>query len=604
MSRKILDRLSDPTLVAVRVVGDEWPRSFVSATVVPDQWVGLIERRDGGRRLVPAGEDPRPERSDKLLLVRTRPVAVSIHVDGARSSDQHDVSGVYELSIRWQPRDDDLAALGRTLLEPNELSLDGLAKAVADAGGRSTLEQFIRARPASDLVRGDLCAALLEALHAQMKRFLFSSGMGLECVATLELSSTSLAECEALERETAARVERVKSHEMVEQAARAAASRRLDDMRALLDKLKTAAENDSGYQWHELLPSLTPAERGQLLANLWRITPDQHTAEAVVVVAGRECVWIDPAEPKRIIRRVSVDDSLGGLRSVAFSGQENALLVGAARGVWVLDADAGDVHGQYEVPGADRPRTGFNAVVLTGDRLFATHSQLGAWCWPLGSPQQAEALLEPAAGAPRAIRAVTAAADGRVLFAADDVVHVLTPDGAERATLPPTPGAIQCLATEGVAVFVGTSGGCLALRDVDGTGEWRIVHRASAAFESIFPRRWGDLLELVIPAGIAGVCGVYAQEGVVARLMETRVPVRRVYGCDDLLVALNDNRDRLIVMRSDAARRGGHEVPVRRMLGHSVQDACIVLRNVKTEEESHTRSDQVIGAPSDEGVDT
>ena len=61
-----------------------------------------------------------------------------------------------------------------------------------------------------------------------------------------------------------------------------------------------------------------------------------------------------------------------------------------------------------------------------------------------------------------------------------------------------------------------------------------------------------------------------------ARLMESTVPIRRVWASDDLLVALSENRDRLLVMTQDAPDRRGREIPIGRMLGRSIQDATII----------------------------
>ena len=579
MSESVLHRLSDTTLVALCVDGDAWPRSLMSATLIPDKWMGLVERRDGRRWFVPAGEDPKPQRGDKLLLVRNRPITVPLQIAETRAADKHEVSVACEILVRWHAREDELAALRRALPESGELTLDGLAQWVATSDGEAALRQFVRQHPAAKLVHEDVRDALLDLLREALKRLLFTAGMTLERVATCRCSSTSLAREETLRRETAARVERIKSREMVEEAALAATRRRLDDLGGLLDKLKTAAAGDEQMQWHELLPSLSPAERGRLLENLWRVTPDQHTVAAVVVVAGRECVWLDPADPQCVVRRQTLGEDLGGLRSVTFSPERGWLLVGAALGVWALDAGDGEVCGRFEALGAEQSRTGFNAAAIAGDKLFATHSQLGAWCWPLDAPEQAEARLTPIGGVPRAIRAATATGDGRVLVSADDRVHILTADGDGDEILPAAPGMIQCLAVEGQTIYAGTTNGELAALDVDRPDGWTVVHRATAAFESIHPRRWSDLLELVIPAGSAGVRGVYSREGVVARLMDTRVAVRRAWACDDLLVALNDYRDRLIVMRPDAPEQTGSEIPVGRMLGHSVQDVCLVVRH-------------------------
>ena len=586
MGHTILDRMSDAAVVALCIDGEAWPRALLSATLIPDKWMGLVERTDGRRRFVPAGEDPRPERGDKLTLVRNQPITVPLNVSDTRATDDHEVSGTCELLVRWHARDDDLAALRKTLLDSGTLTLDGLAERVVSAGGEAALQQIIRQHPATKLVRENLRDELLEILREQLKRFLFSGGMTLERVATLKFSSDSFAKHEALRSETASRVELIKSREMVEQAALAATKRRLDDLGGVLEKLKSAAAGDEHMQWHDLLPALSPAERGRLLENLWRITPDRRVADAIVVVADRQCVWFDPAGAGSVSQRVELTDSLGGLRSVVFNQPRNLLMVGAASGLWILNASDGSVSGRYEVPDAQRPRTGFNAAIVVGERLFATHSQLGVWSWPLNSPEQAEVHFRPTDGSPKTIRSITATEDRQVVFAADNAVHILAGDGTDERISPPAPGVLHCLAVEGRMLYAGTSAGELVSLDIDALSEWATVHRAPAAFESIFPRRWNDMLELVIPVG-SSISGIFMPGGIIARLMETPVSIRRIWASDDMLVALSDYRDRLFVMKADSPERTGRDIPVARELGRTIQDACIVFRHESTEAPKH-----------------
>jgi len=576
MKKDVLQQLSDATVVAVCAGGDTWPRALLSATLVPHGWIALVERPDGGRRFVPAGDDPKPQRDETLLLVRNRPITVPLEAPPTRAANGFDVSAAGELLVRWQARNDDLAALRRALPAADVLTLDGLARWVTDGGAAAALRDFIRQQPAARLVHDDLRDELLTHLRNALQRFAFTAGMTLERLPTLTFTSPALARHEAMQRETAARMAGIESRALVEQAALAATTRRLDDLAGLLGKLETVAAGDERMQWRDLLPALAPAERGKLLENLWRLTPDRLVATAIVVVAGQECVWLAPQDPAQILRRLTLPDDLGGLRSVTFCPQRDELFVGAATGVWMLSAADGAIRQHFAVPDAGRPRTGFNAAAVTPDQLFATHSQLGVWCWPLAEPQQATARLQPAAGAPRTIRAAMTTSGARVAVAADNRVHLLATQPERDEILPAASGVIQCLATDGPTLYAGTADGELLSLRLDCPDNWTRIHRLSAALESIQPRRWNDLLELVIPAGTVGVCGVYADEGVVARLMDTPMAVRRAWACDDLLVALSDYRDHLIVMPGDAADRLGRNVPIGRMLAHSVQDACIV----------------------------
>ncbi|MFQ5806919.1 MAG: hypothetical protein ACE5I3_10760 [Phycisphaerae bacterium] len=577
MSCDTLKQLADPTVVALCTDGEAWPRGLLSGNPIPDKWMGLIQKADGRRRFVPAGEDPRAERSDKLVLVRNRPITVPLEVSDCPAAQGNLVSGTCELLVRWQAREDDLAALQRSLLETTPLTLQRLADALAEAGGLATLRQFIRERSAATLLREDLRAELQDALREKLKRFAFDAGMELERAAQAEFSSETFERQAALRRETRQRVERIKAAELVETAALAATKRRLDDLADVLEKLKSAAAADT-TQWHELLPALSPADRGRLLENLWRITPDQRVAAAIVVVAGNDCLWLDPADPERVTGRVTLDSDLGGLRSVTFSAQKRWLLVGAASGVWALDADSGAVKSRFVVPDVEPPRTGFNAAVTVGDRLYATSSQLGCWCWSVDDPSDAQPILVPEDGVPKRIRAVVATDDGRVLFAADDCIHVYRPEAGELCVLSAAPDVIHCMTTLEDKLFVGTGDGKLFRIDLNHPDDWWLVQQMPATIESVQARRWTDLIELVVPAGARGVSGIYDTEHVVTHLLESTTPIRRAWACDDAVVGLNQLRDRLVVMNANLPGRTGREARVARMTSQSIQDACIVTR--------------------------
>ncbi len=573
----ILQRLSDPELVAMRCTGDGWPHGMMSRTLIPDTWVALVITPGGRRRIVPAGDAPRPQSEDTLVLVRNRPIPVALEVTDLPAGDGHPVSGRIELIVRCAARDDDLAALRTTLLGHSELTIGGLTTAIERAGGATLLSDFIRSNPAHELVHDDIRPALLEHLREALRRFLFSAGLTLERIGKVELASTSLARHDKLQRTTARRVQEIEARGVVEQAALTATQRRLGNLGDILSKLKTAAQGDGGTQWHELLPTLTPGERGRLLASLWRLTPDRVTAESIVVVAGYDCVWLDRHQPDQIVQRITLPDDLGGLRSVTFCSVDNALLIGAARGVWRLSAQSGDIAAKYLVPGDHDSRTGFNAAVIGGQRVLATHSQLGAWTWALDDPDDARPLLQPDGGVPKTVRAVTVDEAGRMLLAADNRVRAFDAEGEPLWQSAPAPAAIHCLAPLESYLYVGTSSGVLLRGDLDQPDAWVEVHRAPVAIESIDARRWDDLIELVIPAGRLGVCGVYSGEGIVSRLLEARVSVRRAWACDDLLLGLSDQRDRLIVHGADSPVL---DVPVARILGRSIQDACLVTRTL------------------------
>ncbi len=486
------------------------------------------------------------------------------------------------MRVSWEPHEHNLGALLKWLAGEPELRVDRLARAIAEGGAARALRDFIRAHEAAALCDTDWTVAVAQALAVGLKRLVFDSGLTIDRVTGLAFTSETLARQDRLKRETAQRVERIRAREQVEEAAAAAAHKRLDDLGGLLEKLKGAAADDTDLRWHDLLPSLTPGERTRLLENLWRITPDQCIADQIVAVAGHECLWLEPTNPAELGRRVRLADDLGPLRSIRHDADERRLLIGAALGVWVLDADDGGVVECYRAACDKQPRTGFNAAGVVGQLLFATHSELGCWMWPVDEPRGGTALLVPANGVPGAIRALVATNDGRVAFSADAGVHLYTPQTEMTDVLGPFGGTIQSLAVLGTQLYAGTTDGHVLRVDLEPIGGTCVtVHRTFTSIESIHARRWNDLVEVVIPAGDLGVCGVFGEEAAVTRLLDAPMSIRRAWACDDLIVALSERRDRLLVLHAALPGRHVREAPVSRLVGHSIQDACLVTRDVE-----------------------
>lgn len=585
MSRDVLTRLSEPALVAISLRGANWPRGLINSTPIPDAWMGLIEHRDGRRKFVPAGDSPRLDDEDSLLLVRNRPMIVPLDVRDGVSSDGHGVDASCEILLRWNAREDDLAALSRSLVaseSTGELTLDRLAARVADAGGRLGLQQHLKTVEAAQLVQQDTRLAAFDAIKARLARLCFESGAVVEQITKLACASRTLVAHESRRRQADERMQQIKAREEVEQAALAATQRRMGELSGILEKMKGLASEREGLRWHDLLPSLAPVERGRLLENLWRVAPDSRKTTAICVVAGFECIWLDPQSPERIMRRIALPMDLGGLRSIFYEPQRDCLLVGAATGVWGLRAADGGVLNKFAVPNPPQTKTGFNAVTVARERLVATHSQLGVWDWEFSTQPQAnganggQCLFTPVGGIPRTIRCATALPDGRVLFAADDCVHIANLSANLVESLAAVDDTIHALAIDGNDLYIGTADGKILMLAINQPDDCWSVYRATGAIESLVVRRWNDLVELVAAAGSAGVVSIYAEQNVVSRLLEGATSLRRAWASDDIVVGLNDRRDRLIVMNSALPERSGRVASLARMLGSSIQDACLV----------------------------
>lgn len=578
MASDFANKFNDAGIVAFALAGDEWPRSAFSPTLIPDAWFALLSKSDGRRWIVPSGEDPRPERGDTLTLMRNRAIVVPVDVADGVSKDQRAITCRSELLVRWPMREDAVDAFRRGPLAENPLRLARLAELVCGHGAQRGLSRFIAMNEAETLISADRCEALAELIRGDIRQFLFENGLTIERVASLTCDCPSLRKERQRRQATSARIDEIKSRELVEQAALEAARRRVGELSGLFDKLRAAAGPD-GRQWRELLPALAPNERIHLLENLWRITPDRSTARYVIVVAGHECVWLDPRQLRPIEHRVTLPRDLGKARSVTFDAKQNALLIGAADGICAVSAVDGEIQRRFRVPDETTVQTGFNAATIFNGRVFASHSQRGVWSWSLdGGDGRAE--FSPVDGLPRRIRCVTHD-DAGVFFAADDKVMMLTPGENVRVIAETGRGEIRSLTIAGNHAYFGTDDGMLLRDRLDGTqGVCECIYRVAAPIESISARRWTDMTELVIPAGPAGVVGLFVEEGAVGRLLDApRQTIRRAWACDDLVVAMRDLRDRLILLHADDVVRAGKSVSMIDLLGRDIEDACIVTQS-------------------------
>ena len=574
MARDILEQLQDEALLAISLRGREWPNGLLSRTMIPDKWLGLVETTEGTRRFVPSGEDPRANDEDRLTLVRNRPLTVPLVASECRCRDGDLVNGRCAVLIRWSADEHELAALRKHLLHSGRLDSSDLTRLVGNGGGSQGLRDFIANNAADELVRSDVSSKLLAAMRDALKKFCFESGAKVERVAEVSFDSKTLVAREKLERQTERRLAEIRAREMVEQAAAQATQRRLDDLGGVLDKLNDAASADGDGNWHDLLPALSPTERGELLANLWRITPDKQTTQQIAVVAGQSCYLLDPGEAMRPLREIQLPRDLGGLRSVAYAAHKQALLIGAGEGLWVvplIDAEPQP----YPVPNVDPQRTGFNAVAEVGDHYYATHSKLGCWRWERDNPNSGEQVFAPGDGV-RTVRAAIAAGDGRVLFSADRTLRAYNPEDGEVVELATMPGTIAAISVlEGVA-YLGTSNGALLELDLEPGSTPHTLQQLHGGVESIVARRWNDLVELVVPAGREGVQGVYGSERITAAVMNSGTPIRRAWASDDVVVGLSDQRDQLVISYPSKSPTP-QAIPLARLFGHSLQDACLVV---------------------------
>lgn len=158
-----------------------------------------------------------------------------------------------------------------------------------------------------------------------------------------------------------------------------------------------------------------------------------HVTHRVLIVVGKTVLAFDPRDPKSARRPSEIYDfsghELGSLRSVrlAQAGDQRFLLAGARQGIYALpieDKAAGEVHVLAFAYFTERVfKGGTNAAAIADNKLWATHSEGGIAWWPLTDPAHLSTPIFPALTNPsETVRALTEH-NGRLFFAAGNIVH-------------------------------------------------------------------------------------------------------------------------------------------------------------------------------------
>ncbi|MFQ5495393.1 MAG: hypothetical protein ACE5EX_08435, partial [Phycisphaerae bacterium] len=355
-----------------------------------------------------------------------------------------------------------------------------------------------------------------------------------------------------------------------------------------------------------------------------------------VVAAGDELLFFDPADLDSPTRRLTIQGDAGSIRSIqAADGDDGRpiLLLGAATGVYRLPIDRAEPDLTLLVDPAPQVRGGFNAAVTVGDRVFASHSELGLCEWRVGEPDNPTPRFESLTRQAGAVRGVHFF-DGDLLCAIDDRIIRWPADGTTDKPAHIYSGStstITAVRPTSTGLFVGNGDGDVlhyprdgdrsaqeaplgasvssatpaersappAGSDGSGTAGPPVATGHKATLEAGSTRtskpvrlhtgtnRPVESLWLLTTHGVRRLVYTDTSLHVHARVLGDTFAcryeaggqtLRRVEVAPDLLVATNDLRDRLICWTPGRPASPSATIPVSRLCGRSIQDVCLVPR--------------------------
>ncbi len=538
--------------------------------------------KDGAQRFFEPGAELVAE-DGAVQFVRVQPFGASLQVQGMPTGDKYVCDAIVRLHVRVPAERSDVEAfLDKVVGSASSSKVDHVERYLAPHVDE-VLHEFARERSAGELVDGQGQADAASALYEALKGPCFASGMALESAPQVKFLSPAYAKVRQAEDAAARRLGEHRAQAELRQAITEAQAKKLDHLETMLGKLKELAENSPEVGLPELMHAFDETQRGQLYQALFRSGAQHRVTQWIVVVAGRELLFFDPAAPNEPIRTVTIDGPIGALRSIhparsAGDSTMPTLLVGAASGVYEITPTATSPEKVYTFDKPDELRGGVNAAAATDQLLVATHSEVGVVLWRRALPDKPQRLLEELTAGASAVRNACFA-DGRLWCSIDArVVSVPSDDpGKDLRTLEGSPTAITalCIAKEGV--FAGNADGEVLFWEDGGPAAPRIMHSGS--------RRPAESVGLVTTGGVPRLFFSDTTSAAHVRVLGDTFAcryeaggqtIRRVELADDYIAGTTDARDRVIIWRPDEPERPAEVLFVSRLTGHSVQDVCLL----------------------------
>lgn len=595
--------------VALRVGAGEVFGLLRRTLDLPAPWAALVRLASGAIEVIRAGGAIEGRDADDVMFVRVTPVDLSISVDDLTSKEGYACRAEVGLRLRLVVERGDLVAFQESVLGSRRVVqckrlIEHLAATV-----REGLAKFAADHEAAALMDARSAGAAATAITQEIEAACFASGLVLDAAPTVRFESESFRRVHQAEQRATVRKAEHEVARQVDDALHQARAEHLEQLGSTLARLKELAANSPQTPLPELIRTFSEKQRGELYEALFASERPATRTKWIVVAAAEELLFFDPAKLDAPARRFRVDGAAGAARSVRVVTLDGTivLLVGAATGVYVWPIDASAPSATFLVPGAPRVRGGFNAAAVVGDRLVATHSELGIGVWGVGgigknqpppspslvrrgsesrSPLESrsanapyKSLFETMTRGAKAVRDVEAF-DDRLYCSIDDRVIAWSSGGdatAPNGIYSGSRSSITAICPAAGGVFAGNSDGDVLHWPVGSDAEPEMIHRgARRAAESVWVVESHGVRRLLLADTSPQVHSKVLGDSFVCHYEAGGQTLRRVEVAEDLLVATNDLRDRLILWSPSRPNRPSAIVPIGAMTGRSVQDVALV----------------------------
>jgi len=574
--------LADPQALAC-VLPVTLAREAFRGSSWPAGWTAWATNPLGEDRLYNNALEADKDDIARLTLVRTGPVQMRFVLPDVSSRDDFECQVYVTVELRVSSEPADLKAFAaRVLGSAQAFHLQDLS-GLLEPKTLPLMRSLSGGHDAAELVDGTCRAVFAKGLCDGLAAFLFESGLTLCGGPTLRGESAQFSQNRKHRRHMTRAKEREGWLDEVRQCQRQAHERHLRHLEPLLEKLQQLADGSPDLELADLVRTFPEQERAEIYEALFKLRPPGAKTARVVVASAEELTVLDPADPHQPLQRRPLQGQAGLLRSVQWAGQEKGpplLLVGAQRGVYLLDTGLAQPPQVYGLPGEGGPlRGGVNSVALSGQHLLASHSEVGLLRWRRDQPESGELLLAEQTGSAEAVRHVRRVGEWVWLTIDHRVLRLPADDlRAESATsFEGNAIAVTALYVDQARVLAGTQTGQILVWDLDDPGTPRVLeHGRGRPVGSVRVLPSGGLDRLIFADCSPGVTARFLTDAFACRYAGGGQELRWVLAAGDLIAAVNTQRDRLLLWHPYEPAEPFAVLPIARWTGHSIQDACLI----------------------------
>lgn len=549
---------------------------------LPAQWAALVTRTTGDHVFVPASGRVESADAEDVLFARVTPVDVVLTEEGMTTRDGYRCRAELRLRVRLIPESSELVSFTNAILGSHRVAqIEGIARYLQPAL-RAALTRVAADKDAAELIDAasseTVAAALVEAVETPC----FSAGLTLDERPAAVFESQTLHQVRRTQQEALRRHAEHTATRQVQEAREQAQAQHLDHLASLLSRLEQMAAGSPDVELPELICTFSEQQRGEIYGALFASEPATSQTQWVAVAAGDMLLFFDPQHPDVSDRRCKIAGDAGPVRSIQAVRDADGvvvLLLGAATGVYRWPVDSTETESTLLVEGSPAVRGGFNATSMIGDRVFASHSELGLCEWTTCEPKSVRSLFGSMTGGAKAVRDVQFV-DGDMYCSIDDRVIRWPADSADSKPSHIYTGSmttITALCPTSDGLFAGNGDGDIlhwpAGRDTKPERLHTGLHRAA---ESVWVLSSHGVRRLVYADTSLHVHSRVLGDNYSCRYEAGGQTLRRVEVATDLLVATNDLRDRLIYWKPSQPQQPTSIVSVAQLCGHSIQDVCLV----------------------------